>query len=113
MLAKELKIYEIIRRKKIYVESDISNQRADLENVNRGEIRAYTEMLKDIPTMKEREFIEKYLAKLYKFEGENTYCKNIPIDVSYDEEIRGYNYGIIYALILLNPEYDKLLDIYI
>lgn len=112
MLAKELNIYEIICRKFKYADNEELYKDEELYNIYKGEKKAYIEMLEDISIMNENEFIEKYLLKLKSIEMDKCY-KNVQNDVLFIMETRGYNYGVIYVLTLLNPEYVKLLDIYV
>ena len=90
---------EIIKRKIKYCANDINEE---LQAVNKGNIRGYEELLKDI-TLSEEEFITKYTAKiteLAKLFQEFCAGETISDDV---DELSGYNNAFVDVLSLLDP----------
>lgn len=112
MLVKEIKLQEIIKRKIEYIERSRIYEGIEFENVKKGEIKAYREIIVDIENIYEEEiFINKYLKTLgqlqERFETiENNGCaSNIET-----EQLSGYNNAIVFVLTLLNPKYEFEID---
>ena len=56
----QINLKEIIKRKMEYIEKSEVYKDIELENVKKGEIKAYTEILNDIEMQNEEMFIKKY-----------------------------------------------------
>lgn len=108
MIVKDIKLNEIIQRKIDFIKKDKYYQDNELENVGKGEIVAYTEIISDIENMNEQKFVEKYiriwqrLEIRFEEERQQDSCDN-KIEI---EELSGYNNAIVIVLTLLNPRYQ-------
>lgn len=115
MLISKITIQDILERKVKYLESsdrcefsETLEGRKELEllkEYEKGERKAYKEMILDCANMSEETFIKKYFENLEQikkyFEGEEKVSDEAEI-----EQLSGYNNGIVFALTLLNPRYE-------
>lgn len=120
MLISKITIQDILERKVKYLESsdrcefsemleELKEEKLkELELLNeyeKGERKAYKEMILDCADMSEEVFVKKYFEILEKikkyFEGEEKVSDEAEI-----EQLSGYNNGIVFALTLLNPRYE-------
>lgn len=115
MLISKITIQDILERKVKYLESsdrcefsETLEGRKELEllkEYEKGERKAYKEMILDCANMSEETFIKKYFENLEQikkyFEGEEKVSDEAEI-----EQLSGYNNGIVFVLTLLNPRYE-------
>lgn len=107
----QINLKEIIKRKMEYIEKSEVYKDIELENVKKGEIRAYTEILNDIEMQNEEMFIEKYskiVFELNKWFEETEYKADFN-DVEV-EQLTGYNNAIVFVMTLIDPKYEFTLD---
>lgn len=106
---REITIQDILERKVKYLESsdrcEFPETLEELKEYEKGERKAYKEMILDCANMSEEAFIKKYFEILEQikkcFEGEERVS-----DWDEIEQLSGYNNGIVFALTLLNPRYE-------
>lgn len=106
---REITIQDILERKVKYLESsdrcEFPETLEELKEYEKGERKAYKEMILDCANMSEKAFIKKYFEILEQikkcFEGEERVS-----DWDEIEQLSGYNNGIVFALTLLNPRYE-------
>lgn len=98
-IAGKISIEEIIRRKIEFCRHDTFES----VNVNRGYVRGYEEMLKDMD-MTEEKFSEKYLLKISELDTvfESTDYRN---NKDFIDELSGYNNAIISVLAMIDEKY--------
>lgn len=105
MLVREINLKEIIERKVEYVENSDAYKDTELQDVKKGELKAYREIMEDLEALYEQEFVEKYLKIL-----EQLKCQLETIEygthASQVEQLSGYNNAIVFTLTLLNPRYE-------
>lgn len=107
----QINLKEIIKRKIEYIEKSEVYKDVELENVKKGEIRAYIEMLNDIKIQNEELFIEKYSKIVFELNErlEKTEYKLGFNDIEV-EQLTGYNNAIVFVMLLIDPKYEFTLD---
>lgn len=101
-------IADIIERKIQFTITNSIFDKIEYKENDEGELLAYNEMLVDIKTMGEVEFVSKYLEIIKKigrqFENEEI------LDEKEIEKMSGYNNAIVSILELINPIYKYNLN---
>ena len=83
-------------------------QGSDFIDSNRGERKAYDEILDDMEILEKEEFVEKYISILKEIK-ELFEAETIQNDVEI-EELSGYNNAIVNVLKCINPIYEYDLE---
>ena len=107
----QINLKEIIKRKMEYIEKSEVYKDIELENVKKGEIKAYTEILNDIEMQNEEMFIKKYSNIVCELNDrlEKTEYKADVNDMEV-EQLTGYNNAIVFVMTLINPKYEFTFD---
>lgn len=106
MQMNEIKLQQIIERKVKYIETSTIYEDLEFENVKKGELEAYKEIIYDIANMAEEAFIYKYFKKIENLKDSFDSISD-KVEV---EQLSGYNNAIIFVLSLLNPKYEFEID---
>ena len=107
----QINLKEIIKRKMEYIEKSEVYKDIELENVKKGEIKAYTGILNDIEMQNEEMFIKKYSNIVFELNDrlEKTEYKADVNDMEV-EQLTGYNNAIVFVMTLINPKYEFTFD---
>lgn len=96
----KLTLSEIVENKIQFVLNNNIYDKDEFHYYNKGEVKAYNEMLNDMNFMNESEFTEKYLIVMKNILNQSEE-KNISEEEK--EEMTGYNNGIVDVLSCINP----------
>ena len=103
----QINLKEIIKRKMEYIEKSEVYKDIELENVKKGEIKAYTEILNDIEMQNEEMFIKKYSNIVFEL---NDRLEKTDVNDMEVEQLTGYNNAIVFVMTLINPKYEFTFD---
>ncbi|MBM7698700.1 hypothetical protein [Kurthia huakuii] len=104
---KHLTIKDIINRKIQHINSRSPEEQLEFKYYDKGSLRAYKDILIDIDSLEEDEFVKKYIGFIQKNKE-----KKFKLEEGLEEieEFDGYNNFVVFVLMLLNPIYEYDLD---
>lgn len=106
MLVNEMKLKQIIERKVKYIETDDDYTDLDMQNIKKGELEAYKEIMHDISSKSEEDFVIKYSKIIKEIKVQFERLDKVLDEIEF-EQLVGYNDAIKFALSLINPIYEN------
>ncbi|MDN7243880.1 hypothetical protein [Planococcus shenhongbingii] len=99
----EFTLIDVIERQVHFTKTNTIFDKIDFKDYDEGKLLAFSEMLEDVNTLKEDEFVDKYqniMKKLAKKFEDNEAVEDER------EKITGYNNAVVTIMMCINPHFE-------